>query len=108
MYAVIETEGKQYRVAEGETIDVECFFETGREIVLDRVLLIAGEGKTVVGKPVVSGAKVLAQVQEHGKGEKVSIFKYKRRKKYRRHAGFRQRFSRLMIKKIETGGKDGA
>ena len=102
MYAVIETGGKQYRVSVGQTIDVELLpVEAGGDIELDRVLMVGGEGADVrVGTPVVEGARVVATVAEHHRGEKLIIFKMRAKKRYRRKTGHRQELTRLTIKDI--------
>lgn len=104
MYAVVESGSKQYRVTVGQQIDVELLpVEAGSEIELDRVLLVGGDGaETRVGAPVVSGAKVLASVAEHHRGEKLTIFKMKAKKRYRRKAGHRQELTRLTITDIQA------
>jgi large subunit ribosomal protein L21 len=101
MYAVIKTGGKQYRVAQGERLKVETIeAEVGSEIVLDQVLLV-GEGDSVkMGAPLVAGAAVKATVVSHGRGEKVSIFKMRRRKHYRKHQGHRQNYTEIQISGI--------
>ena len=106
IYAIIETGGKQYRVTEGQTIAVERLeIEEGASIELDRVLLI-GEGENVtVGKPVVDGARVLAVCQENGRGDKVIVFKYKPKVRYRRKNGHRQEYTALDIEKILAPGE---
>jgi large subunit ribosomal protein L21 len=97
-YAVIETGGKQYRVSEGDTITVERLaVDAGSEITIDRVLLIGGDGSTRIGTPVVEGATVSATIAEHKRGEKLEIFKYKAKKRYRRHTGHRQELTLLTI-----------
>jgi large subunit ribosomal protein L21 len=98
MYAVIKTGGKQYRVASGNKIKVEKLgAEVGSEIVLDQVLAV-GEGEALkVGAPVVAGAIVKAKVLAHGLGDKVTIFKMKRRKNYRKHQGHRQNYTEIEI-----------
>ena len=97
-YAVIETGGKQYRVSEGDTITVERLGdEAGSEITIDRVLMIGGNGATKIGTPVVDGASVTATVDEHKRGEKIVVFKYKAKKRYRRKTGHRQELTRLTI-----------
>ena len=104
MYAVIQTGGKQYRVAEGETLRVEKLSASPGEKLSFVPLLFADDGGNVqVGKPKVSGIKVEAEVLGDGKGEKILIFKYKRRKSYRRKAGHRQPFTALKITAIKAG-----
>ena len=101
MYAVIETGGKQHRVVEGEHIKVEKIeAETGSTIDFDRVLMV-GEGESIkVGKPAVVGAKVSAEVVQHGRGEKVAIVKFKRRKHHMKRQGHRQWFTEIKITAI--------
>ena len=97
-YAVIETGGKQYRVSIGDRISVEKLpVEAGGQVVIDRVLLLGGDGATRVGAPVVTGAAVTATVEEQFRGEKLIIFKYKAKKRYRRRTGHRQSLTRLTI-----------
>ncbi len=97
-YAVIETGGKQYRVSEGEYLTVERLAaEAGSDITIDRVLLIGGDGDTKIGTPVVEGATVTAKVDEHNRGPKIEVFKYKAKKRYRRHTGHRQEQTRITI-----------
>ena len=101
MYAVIETGGKQHRVVEGELIKVEKIeAEAGSTIDFDRVLMV-GEGESIkVGTPVVNGAKVSAEVVQHGRGEKVTIVKFKRRKHHMKRQGHRQWFTEIKITAI--------
>ena len=101
MYAVIKTGGKQYRVAAGEKIKVEQIpADVGAEVILDQVLLV-GEGDSVrLGQPIVAGATVKATVVSHGRGEKVKIFKMRRRKHYQKHQGHRQNYTELSIDAI--------
>ncbi len=98
MYAVIETGGKQYRVSEGDSLRVESLdAEQGDSIELDRVLLVA-DGKDVkIGKPTVDGARVTATVESHGRGKKIDVVKFKRRKGYLRRQGHRQNYTELKI-----------
>jgi large subunit ribosomal protein L21 len=98
MYAVIKTGGKQYRVAPGEKLKVEQIpVDVGAEVVLDQVLMV-GDGESVrVGQPVVAGASVKATVLAHGRGEKIQIFKMRRRKHYQKHQGHRQGYTELKI-----------
>jgi large subunit ribosomal protein L21 len=99
-YAIIQTGGKQYRVAEGDLIDVEKLdVEAGKDATLD-VLLFADGDKVQLGSPLLSGASVTAEVVEQTKGEKVVAFKYKRRKGYHRTVGHRRQLTRLKIKSI--------
>ena len=101
MYAVIQTGGKQYRVQQGESLRVEKLdAEKGSTITFEQVLLVGGES-TKVGKPFVQGAKVTAQVVVHDKAKKIIVFKFRRRKNYRRKYGHRQPFTELKITGIE-------
>ena len=103
MYAVIETGGKQHRVTEGELIRVEKIeADTGSTIDFDRVLMV-GEGETFkVGTPVVDGAKVSAEVVQHGRCDKVTILKFKRRKHHMKRQGHRQWFTEIKITAINS------
>ncbi len=98
MYAVIEAGGKQHRVVEGETLKLEKIeAATGETIEFDKVLM-AGAGEDVkIGKPVVDGAKVTAEVVAHGRHKKVKIVKFNRRKHYRRETGHRQWYTEVKI-----------
>jgi len=101
MYAVIQTGGKQYRVEPGQTLSVEKLpGELGDIINFDDVLLVAGEDKVTVGRPMVNGAKVSAEIVEHGKDKKVTVFKFQRRKNYRRRYGHRQLFTSIKINEV--------
>ena len=98
MYAVIKTGGKQYRVAPGEKLKIEQIpADIGSEIVLDQVLMVADGEAVTVGTPLVSGATVKATVVAHGRGEKVQIFKMRRRKHYQKHQGHRQNYTEIRI-----------
>ena len=100
-YAIIETGGKQYRVSVGDTLSVERLSaEAGTEITIDRVLLLGGDGATRVGTPTVAGAAVTACIEDHARGEKIVVFKYKAKKRYRRRMGHRQSLTRLAITAI--------
>ena len=101
MYAVIKTGGKQYKVAPGEKLRVELLpADVGAEVVLDQVLMV-GDGDAVrLGQPVIAGATVTATVLGHGRGEKVRIFKMRRRKHYQKHQGHRQGYTELKIESI--------
>jgi large subunit ribosomal protein L21 len=99
--AVIRTGGQQYRVSEGETIRVDQLAgEPGSKVEFSEVLLVGGDSAKI-GKPLVSGAKVQAEIVAHGRGEKLVIFKFKRRKKYRRKNGHRQAFTAVRITSIQ-------
>src|SRR6266404_8317535 len=108
-YAIIKTGSRQFRVEEGDTIDVDLLdVEPGKTATFGDVLLFA-EGKDVThGNPLVSGAKVTAEVLEQRKDKKVFAFKYKRRKGYHRTVGHRRKLTRVKIKSINLGGKKPA
>ena len=98
MYAVIQTGGKQYKVAAGETIKVEQIAaEVGQEVVIDRVLAVGDGAQLRVGAPLVEGASVSATVVAHGRHDKLRIFKMRRRKHYQKHGGHRQPYTELQI-----------
>lgn len=103
MYAVIQTGGKQYRVAQGDTLRVEKLAaDPGAAIELDKVLML-GEGEDVkVGKPYVEGGKVTATVKAHGRSKKVKIIKFKRRKQYLKRQGHRQWYTELEVTGISA------
>ncbi|ACZ19131.1 50S ribosomal protein L21 [Thermanaerovibrio acidaminovorans] len=101
MYAIVETGGKQYRVKEGDRIRVELLkAEEGSTVTLDRVLLVSSDDSVKVGSPVLEGAKVTAKVLGHGKEDKVVVFKYRRKKNYRRFRGHRQHYTDLLVEGI--------
>jgi large subunit ribosomal protein L21 len=102
VYAIIQTGGHQYRVAVGDQLDVEKLaVEPGTEITLDQVLLVSDDNDQVtVGTPTVSGAVVQALVVDQHRGEKIVVFKYKPKKRYRRKMGHRQDLTRLAIQGI--------
>ncbi|NJK91638.1 MAG: 50S ribosomal protein L21 [Blastochloris sp.] len=103
MFAVIRSGSKQYKVIEGEVLDVELFpTEEGKDAVLDEVLMIGNGDKVQIGQPVISGAKVTAEILGEVKGDKVIAYKYKRRKGYHRTVGHRQKRLRLKINKISA------
>jgi large subunit ribosomal protein L21 len=120
MYAVVETGGKQYRVADGDKLMVEKLnVEEGADIQLDRVLMVCENGKVEVGTPVLDGTSVGAKVLLQGRGEKIKVYKFKRRTKYRKTQGHRQSFTQLEIisigdakaapkAKVETEAKKAA
>jgi len=103
MYAVIKTGGKQYKVAAGDKVKVEKLTgDVGSTVVIDKVLLIADGEATTVGAPLVAGAKVNATVVSHGRGDKVMIFKMRRRKHYRKTQGHRQSYTEIQIDTISA------
>jgi large subunit ribosomal protein L21 len=103
MYAVFNISGFQYSVVEGEVLQIPLQdAKEGDKIDIEEVLLIKGEGDAVVGNPYIENAKIEAEVVKHGKADKVLIYKYKRRTKYRRSQGHRQDFSEVKINKIVT------
>ena len=103
MYAVIKTGGKQYKVAAGDKVKVEKLTgDVGSTVVIDKVLLIADGETTTVGAPLVAGAKVNATVVSHGRGDKVMIFKMRRRKHYRKTHGHRQSYKEIKIDTISA------
>ena len=101
MYAVLETGSKQYRVAKGDTLEIERLeVEAGKPFTFDRVLLVSNEGKLTVGSPTVKAATVVADVIAHKRGEKKIAFKMKRRKGYHRTVGHRQELTVVKITDI--------
>lgn len=101
MYAVIQTGGKQYRAEPGQTLWVEKLAgNAGDTVSFDQVLLVANDGKVSVGKPTVAGAKVNASIVEQGLGEKLVVFKFRRRKNYVRKNGHRQELTAVKIDTI--------
>ena len=103
MYAVIETGGKQYRVAPGDTLEVERLEgEPGKALTLNRVLLIANEGRFTVGNPTIAQASIAVDIIEHFRGEKKIAFKMKRRKGYHRTVGHRQELTRIKVGEIKV------
>lgn len=102
MYAVIKTGGKQYRVIPGQKLRVERLpAEVGAEVVLDKVLFVADGEQARVGRPLVAGASVRTTVVGHVRGDKVKIFKLRRRKHYQKHQGHRQNYTELEVKSID-------
>jgi large subunit ribosomal protein L21 len=102
MYAVIKTGGKQYRVSEGDVLRVEKLDVEGDTVVFDDVLLIAKDGRIDVGTPVLEGAWVKASIMSAGRGRKVEIIKFRRRKHYMRRQGHRQSYTEVKI--VAIGG----
>lgn len=102
MYAIIKTGGKQYRVSEGDTLMIEKLtVAEGEQVVFEEVLCVGNGSEMNFGTPFVAGAKVTAKVAEHGKGEKILVFKYKAKSNYRKRQGHRQPFTKVLIEKIE-------
>jgi large subunit ribosomal protein L21 len=102
MYAVVSSGGKQHRFSEGDLIRVERLDgNVGESVVFENVLFIENDDDTLVGGPFVEGAKVSGTIVEHGRGEKIIVFKFKRRKMYRRKRGHRQQFTTVKIDSIE-------
>ena len=101
MYAIIETGGKQYRVSKGDVLKVEKLnVEDGSECEFDRVLLVNNDSEVITGSPYVENAKVVGEVIETKKDKKIIVFKFKRRKNYKRKKGHRQIYTKLKIKDI--------
>ena len=112
MYAIVQTGGKQYRVSEGDVVRIEKREGVpGQEIVLDKILLVgAGEEGVRVGTPFLEAVRVRAEILTQRRGRKVIVFKFKRRKDYRKKQGHRQEYTGIRIKAIEQGenaGKEG-
>ncbi len=102
MYAVLETGGKQYRVAAGDTLEVERLeTEAGKPVTFERVLLVSNDGKLAVGTPTVAGASVMADVVKHIRGDKKIAWKMKRRKGYHRKVGHRQELTVVKVTEIK-------
>jgi large subunit ribosomal protein L21 len=102
-YAIVEDGGKQYKVVEGGSIDVDRYqADVGDQIDMERVLLVTDGEETTVGTPYVEGAKVEATIASHIKGKKIVVFKYKPRVRYRVKQGHRQKYTRLTIDSIVT------
>ena len=106
MYAVIKTGGKQYKVEAGATLKVEKLLgDVGSKVVIDKVLMINDGDITTIGAPLVAGATVSATVLSHGRADKVMIFKFRRRKHYRKTQGHRQSFTEIQIGEILAAGQ---
>jgi large subunit ribosomal protein L21 len=103
MYAIIESCGKQYKVAEGDVVFFEKLdVEEGKKVTFDKVILVSNDGKIEVGTPNVKGVKVEGKVVSHGKGKKIRVYKYKAKKNYRRTQGHRQPYTKVEITSIKT------
>jgi large subunit ribosomal protein L21 len=104
MYAIIRTGGKQFRAEPGKTLRIPSLdVEPGQTVTFEEVLLGASDDEVKVGAPLLGGAAVTAEVVKHGKGEKIIIFKHKRRKNYRRKQGHRQKFTEVRVSEINLG-----
>ena len=103
MYAIIESCGKQYKVAEGDVVFFEKLdAEEGKKVTFDKIILVSDEGKVQVGNPYVKGVKVEGKVVSHGKGKKIIVYKMKPKKNYRRKQGHRQPYTKVEITSIKT------
>jgi large subunit ribosomal protein L21 len=103
MYAVIKTGGKQYRVSAGEKLKIEKLVaDVGSEVTFDQVLMVGGEGDMKLGAPMLAGASVKATVLAQGRGDKIHIFKMRRRKHYRKSQGHRQSYTEVQISGISA------
>ena len=106
MYAIIESCGKQYKVAEGDVVFFEKLdAEEGKKVTFDNVVLVSDDSKVEVGAPYVKGVKVEGKVVSHGKGKKILVYKYKAKKNYRRTQGHRQPYTKVEITKIKTAAE---
>ena len=106
MYAIIESCGKQYKVAEGDVIFFEKLdVEEGKKVTFDKVILVSDDSKVEVGAPYVKGVKVEGKVVAQGKGKKIIVFKYKAKKNYKRKQGHRQPYTKVEITAIKTAAK---
>ena len=106
MYAIIESCGRQYKVAEGDIVFFEKLdAEEGKKVTFDNVVLVSDDKKVEVGTPYVKGVKVEGKVVSHGKGKKVLVYKYKAKKNYRRTQGHRQPYTKVEITKIKTASE---
>ena len=103
MYAIIESCGKQYKVAQGDVVFFEKLeVEEGKEVTFDKVVLVSDDNKVEVGAPYVSGVKVEGKVVAHGKSKKILVYKYKAKKNYRRTYGHRQPYTKVEITAIQA------
>ena len=106
MYAIIESCGKQYKVAEGDVVFFEKLnAEEGKKVTFENVVLVSEEGKVQIGNPYVKGVKVEGKVVSHGKAKKIIVFKMKAKKNYRRKQGHRQPYTKVEITTIKTATK---
>jgi len=101
-FVIVEQGGKQYRAAEGSTIEVDRLpNEVGETITMEDVLLHVDDGKVTIGTPLIEGAKIQAKILDHFKGRKILVFKYRPKQRYRVKSGHRQQYTRLLIESIE-------
>ncbi len=101
MYAVIETGGKQYRVAPGQTIEIDTLAgDIGTDVEFDRVLAISNEANELVLGDALKSARVRGKISSHGRGDKILVFKFKRKKQYKRTIGHRQNYTRVEVQEI--------
>ncbi len=106
MYAIIESCGRQYKVAEGDVVFFEKLdVEEGKKVTFDKVVLVSEDKKVEVGAPYVKGVKVEGKVVANGKGKKIIVYKYKAKKNYRRTQGHRQPYTNVEITKIKTAAE---
>ena len=106
MYAIIESCGKQYKVAQGDVVFFEKLdAEEGKKVTFDKVILVSEDGKVQVGNPYVKGVKVEGKVVSHGKAKKIIVFKMKPKKNYRRKQGHRQPYTKVEITSVKTATK---
>ena len=109
MYAIIESCGRQYKVAEGDVVFFEKLdVEEGKKVTFDKVVLVSEDKKVEVGAPYVKGVKVEGKVVANGKGKKIIVYKYKAKKNYRRTQGHRQPYTKVEITKIKTAAEKEA
>ena len=102
-YAIFKAAGQQFRVSPGDSLQVPLLdVEPGKKVTFDEVLLTSDGEKIKMGTPMVKGAKVTAEVVEHGRGPKLQIFKFKRRKSYRKKTGHRQGYTQIVIKDVKA------
>ena len=104
-YAVIKTGGKQYRVSEGDVIEVDRIADKNGKVSFEEVLLLVNDGKVKLGKPTISGESVEGKLLENIRGEKIRVSKYKAKVRYRRTTGFRAELSKVQIEKIGKAAK---
>ncbi|MBX4190162.1 50S ribosomal protein L21 [Candidatus Parcubacteria bacterium] len=102
MFAIIKTGGKQYKVAEGDVLEVEKLSSQNGEVLFDQILLMSDGEKVTLGKPMVSGAQVTAKVLEDAKGDKKMVFRYKSKTRQRKKKGHRQPYTKVQITKISV------